>query len=784
MADEVLDRLGEITEGRQLAVHGKWAAVRAPGTRIPLQGWKIHVSARPVTLGQTVELVLPVLLAAECEFSVVRSARVLRELNAGDAATGHALTVHAADEVAVRLIADLATALTGLAAPEVTAARRFRPDAPVYYRFGSFTPQFRVDEYGEFEAVVRGPGGEVVPEAAGSPPWVHDPFPRTDPVAETGRIGRYRVISGPHGNVYRALGVSGDPVVVKRARAFVGEDDEGIDLRWQLRNERRVLQALAGVDGVPSLLDHFRIEENEYLVTTDAGDRSLAEAGPVRRVGPLAAHLVGVLDAVHARGVVVRDLSPKNVVLGDRGCTLVDFGTSRYDGYQLPGWTPGYSVPDQCTDRAAVPEDDYFSLGATLFFAATGLDPVTADPDPLRNLDRTLLAYRRVESGGLVPRLLSLDPAQRTAAVADVRAGRRRRAPQRTSGGPEITPELLESAIDCTVAECVRHAEELVETEPLATNVYRGTAGIGMELLHHTGGEAVARELARWTVERPPPAPPPNGLFSGRTGTALFLATAGLPQPTLELAPDEGQDYVHGAAGIGIGHLLLQSVAERSENFTIADECARLLLTDTGTERGYARGHAGIAAFLLAHHRATGDPATGSAAIRLFDLLRTEVAERTGVLRRRTAPARAATWWEGMAGLIPPLLAAARAYGDTRYLDLAKEGARACLTAAPRVPSVCQSHGLAGIGETLVDVALATGDDEFWTGATGIAELILLRSGGGYDKPLLPGDGSWAGGAAGVLGFLRRLHERAGSRPWTPEWSPPRALTPGQPDPR
>ncbi|AXB47433.1 lanthionine synthetase LanC family protein [Amycolatopsis albispora] len=762
MTEELLDRLGEIAAGRRITVRGNWAGIRGQGT-IPARGWKIHVSARPVTLAQTVELALPILLAAECEFRVVRSARVLRELNAGDpATTGHALIVHAADEVAVRLATELATALTGLAAPEVTGARRLRPDAPVYYRFGAFTPQFDVDEFGEFTPAVCEPAG------------VPDPFHHNDPVAAPEWIGRYRLLSGPDGNVYRALDPSGRAVVLKRAKAFVGETEDGIDLRWQLRNERRVLQALAGVAGVPDLIDHFRIDENEYLVTADAGAVTLAESGRVRRIGPLAAQLVAVLDAVHERGVVVRDLSPKNIVLSDRGCTLIDFGTSRYDGYQLPGWTPGYGVPDQSADRPAVPEDDYFSLGATLFFAATGMDPVTTDPDPLRNLERTLLAYRRVESGGLVPRLLSLDPAERVAAVADIRAGRRRRAPKPAATGPEITGDLLESAIEWTVAECVHHAERLMDDEPPVTNVHRGATGLGMELLHHPGGEAVARELARRIAGHQPPVPPPNGLFSGRTGTALFLATAGLPEtPRLELTGREGPGYVHGLAGIGMGHLLLQSVAEHSDNFTVADECAHRVLTDTGTERGFAGGQAGVAAFLLAHHRATGDPATGTTALRLFDRLRTEVAERTRVLRRRTAPAHAADWWQGLAGLIPPLLAAARAYGEDRYLDLAGEGARACLSVAPRVPSVSQTHGLAGIGETLADVALATGDEEFWDGATRIAELILLRSGGDYAKPVFPGGGGWAHGAAGVLSFLRRLHGRAGARPWSPEWSPP-----------
>ena len=45
--------------------------------------------------------------------------------------------------------------------------------------------------------------------------------------------------------------------------------------------------------------------------------RERTDGGGARDLGALARRLLAVLDAVHERGVVVRDLSPKNVVLGD-----------------------------------------------------------------------------------------------------------------------------------------------------------------------------------------------------------------------------------------------------------------------------------------------------------------------------------------------------------------------------------------------------------------------------------------------------------------------------------
>jgi tRNA A-37 threonylcarbamoyl transferase component Bud32 len=860
-AENLVERLSEIAEshGRELSVDDTWISVHDTERQIPGQGWKLHVSARPGTLEETLNRALPVLLAADCDFKVACSPERLRELNSGDAdpgVVGKALTVYPVGDAVVRIGLDLADALAGLAAPRVLSDRRVRPGAPVYYRYGPFLPQYRVDDNGDFELVVVGPEGETVAGAAGPefscPPWATDPF-RPSAAGGAGRVdgsaavvrdqrgavlgGRYRLTSGvmrgPRGNVYRAVDGAGRKLVIKEARAYVGENVHGMDLRGQLRNERRILQALDGVAGVPELVDHFRHGEDEYLVTTDVGSRDLNRyvgehglylddpAGSDRDLDALATQLVGLLDAVHERGVVIRDLSPKNVVLRENGaCTLIDFGNSRYDGYQIPGWTRGYSVPDQYTDRDSVPADDYFSLGATLFFATTGMNPIAMDADPVRNLDRTLLCLTRlhphVTNGvcGLLPRLLSLDPAERVAAVADFRAGRHRDRGVRSAGprpaGPRLTSALLDRMLDHTVRECVRHAEAMMaepassRSEPPQTNVYAGSAGLGLELLHHPRAEEVGADLARWTARVIPPGRLPAALYFGRTGTAVYLAAArrvlapdlAAPAP-IELADTERADYVHGVAGIGTGHLLLNGLAPDPATLGVAAECARRLLagevvesqdaappaqpgSGVAVESGFAHGDAGVAYFLLAYARATGDQQAGAAARERFAELAVDVEKLLPIMHGADARSMSASWCQGMSGIVTALLHAAHSYDDEHYLQLAKEGARACLVVAPQAWVVSQCCGYAGIGEALIDVALATGETEFWRGAQEVAELMLTRSGGAFERPVFPDNsldsstGKWGTGSAGVLSFLRRLQRREGERLWTVQWSSPR----------
>ncbi|TDD89492.1 hypothetical protein E1293_04595, partial [Actinomadura darangshiensis] len=637
--------------------------------------------------------------------------------------------------------------------------------------------------------------------------------------------GRYRVTAGvmrgPRGSVFRAEAPDGRPVIVKESRAYVGEREDGFDLRMYLRNELRILRALAGVPGVPEALDHFRHGEDEYLVMTDAGatdlNRHVAEAGVFTGadLAALASRILEVLDAVHARGVVVRDLSPKNIVLGeDGGCTLVDFGTSGLEDLQMPGWSRGFSVPDQRTGRPSTPADDYFSLGATLCYAATGLNPVIVDPDLERGVQRTLQCLARIfpDAGtgtvALLPRLLSLDPAERTSAAAEIRTGGGAAPPRPCAPPVRLTGDLLSAVLEHTVREVAGYAERLMggpddarRAAPPITNVYSGSAGVGMELLQHPEARATGADLARWTAENLPPANLPPALYFGLTGTAIFLTAArltaapDLPAPDpVRPAGDDKADQAHGLAGIGTGHLVLASLDPSGDHLATAAECARRLLAGEVTapdalpeeltalepsgagldvDTAYAHGDAGVADFLLAHHLATGDAETGEAARERFTALSKAAEGLVGELLSPTGRPMGASWCQGMSGVATAFLRAGLAFDDHTYMDLAARTVRACALVAPRAWVTSQCCGLAGIGDALIDVAQATGDDTYWRHAEDMAELMLIRAGGPHDRPIFPGNDldvqafTWGTGTAGVLSFLRRLHTRSGPRLWS-----------------
>ena len=95
---------------------------------------------------------------------------------------------------------------------------------------------------------------------------------------------------------------------------------------------------LASLAGVPGVVRALALEENAglpLLVLDDAGPITLGEwleRKPLELAAflPLALRMAETVAALHARGVVHRDVNPRNVVLdaGGEHPTLVDFGTA------------------------------------------------------------------------------------------------------------------------------------------------------------------------------------------------------------------------------------------------------------------------------------------------------------------------------------------------------------------------------------------------------------------------------------------------------------------------
>ncbi len=199
-----------------------------------------------------------------------------------------------------------------------------------------------------------------------------------------GTLGPYRLQDrlgeGGMGVVHRARDREGRPVAVKVLHPL-GTD--GVNARRRLAREVETMRRVRS-PYVAEVLDADVTGEYPYIVTRFVAGPTLDEM--VRGRGPLSGQglrrlafgMAEALTAIHAAGVVHRDLKPGNVMLTDDRPIVIDFGiaqtgdATRLTQTGLVMGTPGYLAPEVIEGQPSSPASDVHSWGSTMAFAATG----------------------------------------------------------------------------------------------------------------------------------------------------------------------------------------------------------------------------------------------------------------------------------------------------------------------------------------------------------------------------------------------------------------------------
>jgi signal transduction histidine kinase len=194
----------------------------------------------------------------------------------------------------------------------------------------------------------------------------------------------------------------------------------GADAPRRLRHELGVLGRLRGVVGVAQLLDTPQFPDS--VVLADVGGISLAGV-PTPLDGDelieLALRLARAVAGMHRRGVMHRDITPANIVIGGDGCLcVVDFGLASPVAEVRPEFshhtqilgTLAYLAPEQTgrTGRSVDHRADLYALGATLYELATGAPPFgSGDPLCLVHAHLARVPVPPAELNPAVPAVLS-----------------------------------------------------------------------------------------------------------------------------------------------------------------------------------------------------------------------------------------------------------------------------------------------------------------------------------------------------------------------------------------
>jgi serine/threonine protein kinase len=212
---------------------------------------------------------------------------------------------------------------------------------------------------------------------------------------------RYKVIrvlgSGGFGETFLAEDTqmpSGRRCVIKQLKPVADNPQVYQLVRERFAREAAILEELGGGSHqIPALYAYFEENGLFYLVQEHIDGKTLTQKlqneGRLSEssVKEIIANILTILDYVHSKGIVHRDIKPDNIIIrdADNKPVLIDFGAvketmgtvmtaSGNSSRSIVIGTPGYMPSEQSVGRPVF-SSDLYSLGLTAIYSLTGKIP-------------------------------------------------------------------------------------------------------------------------------------------------------------------------------------------------------------------------------------------------------------------------------------------------------------------------------------------------------------------------------------------------------------------------
>lgn len=257
------------------------------------------------------------------------------------------------------------------------------------------------------------------------------------------KIGRFLILEqvgrGGMGTVWKARDELLGRMVAVKVLDKTLPDARGA--RSGFRREAEIAARLEHPSIVP-VYDAGEFEGSAYLVMKLIEGETLARFVERRLPQPadvlrVAASATDALGYAHSRGVIHRDITPRNIMLTDGdGVYVLDFGLARIAGASASSsghivGTPAYLAPETVRGLATDARSDIYGLGVVMYEALTGTLPFAGERPEVfcyNILNSTVEPPSRLrpelgpDLDALVMRMLSRDPAGRPASAQELGA--------------------------------------------------------------------------------------------------------------------------------------------------------------------------------------------------------------------------------------------------------------------------------------------------------------------------------------------------------------------------
>lgn len=681
-----------------------WTMCVPPGWVGIKHGWKIHVSSQVKNASETLTIVATILAKERIAFKFCSDPRMLRMSTRKTWSRfqiGKAITIYPRDEQQFKLVIEqLYVATKHLIGPHIITDRAYRDSRTIYYRYGAHAKDRRVDRLGLMVAGFTLDDGTWYEDIRGPqfrlPPGYVDPFSQQLPASNQQPnqpitlAGRYQVTAAlkfnATGGVYVGTDTStGREVVIHEVRGMLGHMAEATDDPvFVLKRQARIQQKLTSTGLVPEFVDLFQEWQNWFLVEEKLDAATLWNKSMefyyaneyqrlnfgLHKIRETIKTIAEGLKTIHARDIVLRDLTKNNVMFTmDGKIKFIDlefaFELDDPSDLWVKGWTPGYASKEQHQSRRPTPADDHYAFGVLILdlltFTSTGLDlgreailekklkQVLSDltlPMELYDLVKGLTSLNveeRWDLDDVLDFLETLPESMSDVLMFPVKNDLLNIEPakpdliDRLASTEQGLQRYLDAVIDLSRKDRLWPASPMVFlTNPVS--IQYGAAGTAFYLLRSRG--AVDAPILDWIEERATNTLCPMGLYSGLSGVALLMLQSGridsARKQMQRILSNKDQftcaSLYFGLAGWGLVSLHFWKVTGEHSYLELAAEIGNQLISSADQDPsgiywptegkvflGLGDGQSGVALFLTYLSAASGDLRFANAAALALD---------------------------------------------------------------------------------------------------------------------------------------------------------------------
>jgi serine/threonine protein kinase len=625
------------------AREGLWFYVHPRQSTLPIQGWKVHVSATTSNGKSILERVTRIALANGISFKFALDKNILSWFSSKRWRRGGAgkfITMYPSDVASFKdLLEKLYLELRHEEGPYILSDRRYKDCRVLYYRYGGIARTTRMDVTGEEIPVMISPEGEAIPDVRtpyfAPPAWAADPFPAEESHQKdlTLNQGKYRIKKAlafsNSGGVYLADDLAaGVEVVIKEARAHSVVDSQGIDAIQRLKKEQDILALIQDTRVAPRPLDSFHEWENFFVVEEFVDGTNVRELmltkSPLTRVRPTLEDsrefyeifrktfksCARAVDLVHQHRVVLGDLSATNIKIDPltHEVRLIDFEGSFRLGIDEATYlyTPGFKNPLRARQNVQGFEDDLYSLAVIMLYMMFPVGALSSlRTDLFDGVLKTIIADIGWSQTEVFNIIRGLATNQITSArVCELLDQPAQILPPRYSGNVEsescgsVSQELgnfILANMRLPKSASLFPADPFMyQTNPLSLGF--GACGV-LYALKKSGFEIPnpAYDWLESELDHVKPEKLPPGLLTGASGIAWTLSEIGREDRAAEFMKLANQSailkrhhsYLHGMAGIGMANLYFHVRTQRPDYLAMAIDLAdSLLKTPQESDKG------------------------------------------------------------------------------------------------------------------------------------------------------------------------------------------------------